>query len=112
MNKRELIVYETSSGVKPFDVWYDSIKDPVMRFRISSRVNRIRTGNLGDKKSLEGGVCELRLQYGPGYRIYYSELDNIVLLLLCGGNKSSQSRDIKKAVEFLKDYMERLKNEE
>ena len=111
MDKREIIIYETANGVKPMDVWYTSIKDSVTRFKISSRINRIKTGNLGDWKPLEDGVRELRIHYGSGYRIYYSEINNILLLLLCGGDKKSQNKDIKKAKEYLKDYMERLKNE-
>jgi len=109
MSKRKLIVYETLNGVKPFDIWFNSIKDPVVRFRISSRIDRLRKGNLGDCKSLKNDLYELRLHFSSGYRIYYSELDNVVLLLLCGGDKGSQNRDIKKANQFLKDYMERIK---
>lgn len=111
MDKKEIIIYEAVNGIKPIEAWYDSIKDPVVRFKISNRINRIKTGNLGDWKPIEDGVRELRLHYGSGYRIYYSELNNILLLLLCGGDKGSQNRDIKKAKEYLKDYMERLKNE-
>jgi len=111
MNKLELIIYETINGVQPFEDWYDSIKDPVVRFRISSRINRLKTGNLGDWKPLTDGVCELKLHFSSGYRIYFSKIDNVILLLLCGGDKSSQSRDIKNAKECLKDYMERIKDE-
>jgi putative addiction module killer protein len=108
MNKREIIIYETVNGIKPVDIWLKSIKDPVIRFRISSRIDRIKTGNLGEWKSLTDGVCELKLRFSSGYRVYYSELDNILLLLLCGGDKGSQERDIKKAIEYLKDYKERI----
>lgn len=107
MNIREVIIYETVNDVKPIETWYISIKDPVMRFKIASRIDRIKTGNLGDWKSLSDGVSELKLHFSSGYRIYYSELNNVVLLLLCSGDKGYQNRDIKKAKEYLKDYKER-----
>ena len=111
MNKFELLTYETETGVRPFEYWYESIKDPVTRFKISSRISRIKTGNLGDWKPLQDGVNELRVHYGSGFRIYFSKIENVVLLLLCGGDKGSQSKDIKKAKEYLKHYMERIKDE-
>jgi len=111
MKMQEIIIYETVGGVKPLENWFTSIKDPVIRFRISSRIERVKTGNLGDWKSIDEGINELRLQYGSGFRIYFSKIENVVVLFLCGGDKSSQSRDIKKAKEYLKDYMERIKNE-
>jgi len=109
MNKREIIVYETSNGINPLEVWFSSIKDPVTRFKIAARIDRIKLGNLGDWKSLGNSIYELKFHFSSGYRVYYSELDNLVILLLCGGNKSSQNRDIKKAKEYLKDYKERTK---
>ena len=111
MNKREVIIYETENGVKPLDTWFNSIKDPVVRFKISSRIDRIKTGNLGDWKPLGDGLCELKMHFSSGYRIYYSELDNVILLLLCAGDKGSQSRDIKKAKAYLNDYKERINEE-
>ena len=69
-------------------------------------------GNMGDWKSVGDGVNELRVKYGSCFRIYFSKLDNVLLLLLCGGDKSSQAGNIKKAKEYLKDYMERIKDEE
>ena len=71
-----------------------------MRRRTQARLIAIETGNLGDRKSVGDGVWELRLDFGPGYRIYYGEVDNTVVLLLCGGDKSSQRRDIERAKNY------------
>lgn len=109
MNKREIIVYETVNGVKPFEDWFNSIKDPVMQYKIANRIDRIKKSNMGDCKSLGKGICELRFHFSSGYRLYYSEIDNVILLFLCGGDKNSQKRDIKKAIEYLNDYKERIK---
>lgn len=67
----------------------------------------LRRSNFGDCKTLQEGVCELRIHYGPGIRIYYGKIGNKVILLLCGGDKGSQDRDITKAKEYLKDYQSR-----
>ena len=75
------------------------------RAKILTRLDRLKLGNFGDCKTIEEGVCELRIHYGPGgIRIYYGKIENKVVLLLCGGDKGSQSRDITKAKEYLKDY--------
>lgn len=70
----EIEIYETSSGKMPFEIWLDKIKDTSIRARILTRLERLRLGNFGDCKSLGSGICELRLQYGAGLRIYYSKL--------------------------------------
>ena len=80
-----------------------------MRHRIQVRLTSVRTGNLGDHRSVGDGVWELRLDFGPGYRIYYGEVDNTIVLLRCGGDKSSQRRDIERAKNYWKEYKERHK---
>ena len=75
--------------------------------KIASRINRIAAGNFGDCKSLRQGVSELRIDWGPGYRVYYAMLGRVCVLLLCGGDKRKQSSDIERALECLKDYKER-----
>ena len=68
------------------------------------RLERIKLGNLGDFRSVGEGVCELRIDYGPGYRVYFGRIGNIIVILLLGGDKSTQNRDIKKAIEYWIDY--------
>ena len=85
-----------------YEDWFDKLRDSFTQKRIAVRVRRITLGNFGDHKSVGGGVCELRMTFGPGYRIYYTIRDNMVVLLLCGGDKSSQIEDIKLAKEIAK----------
>jgi putative addiction module killer protein len=77
-----------------------------MRARVQARVFRFETGNLGDHKTVGGGVCEARLDFGPGYRIYFGCDGATIVLLLLGGDKSSQSRDIARAKFYWKEYQE------
>ena len=76
--------------------WIDSVEDVVTRTRIRARVDRLMHGNPGRFRRLPGGVCELKLDFGPGYRVYYAERKG-ELIVLCGGDKSSQDRDIQTA---------------
>ena len=101
--------YQLPNGDEPFTDWLSSIRDKRVRERIQARLLVIETGNFGDRKSVGDGVSELRLDFGPGYRVYYGEVDNIIVLLLCGGDKSSQSRDIERAKNYWKEYKERRK---
>jgi len=71
------------------------------------RLDRLKLGNFGDCKTLQEGVSELRIHYGPGIKIYYGKIDNKIVLLLCGGDKGSQDRDINKAKVYFKDYLSR-----
>lgn len=88
-----------------FAKWLKRLKDTSARARINVRLKRISlTGNLGDTKSVGDGVYELRVDYGPGYRVYYSERGKEVLLLLIGGDKSSQQKDIEKAKKINVEY--------
>lgn len=85
-----------------FAKWFASLKDPRARARIQIRIDRVELGNLGDVKFFSG-VGELRIDYGPGYRIYFVKRGNTVVILLCGGDKSTQRRDIKQAIEMAKE---------
>ena len=80
--------------------WFDSLKDRKARMRIDIRIRRISLGNFGDVKSVGEGVSEIRIDYGPGYRIYYLQRKNKVIILLWGGDKSTQLKDIEKAHEL------------
>ncbi len=77
--------------------WIAGLRDVAARARIAKRIDRIALGNFGDAKSLGDGVKELRFTFGPGYRIYYTRRGNVVVILLCGGDKDTQSRDIERA---------------
>ena len=91
-----LVKYEIDT-TNIFDKWLTGVKDTQHRSRIISRFDYIQLGNFGDHKNLGGNLFELRLFFGPGFRIYYTIKDGKVIFLLCGGDKSTQSKDIKKA---------------
>ena len=95
-------VYELLS-TDAFDSWLDSLKDWKVRARILARLDAAQLGNLGDVKSVGGGIREMRVHVGAGYRIYYAQRGRVLLLLLCGGDKSTQTRDIAKAQRLLAD---------
>lgn len=105
----EIELYETIAGYCPFDVWFESLRELHTRAKILTRLDRLKLGNFGDCKVLGSGIAELRIHYGPGIRIYYSKIGNKIVLLLCGGDKSSQRKDIDKAKEYLKEYQLREK---
>lgn len=84
-----------------FEEWLDGLRDRQARSRIMVRVERVKEGNLGDHKFFDG-IGELRLVFGPGYRVYFVRQGDTVVILLCGGDKSSQSRDIERAKELAK----------
>jgi putative addiction module killer protein len=108
-HKKEVLLYQTAAGQIPFEKWFYSLKDRRARFIIRSRLDRLEYGNAGNYESVGKGVYELRIYFGPGYRIYFGELDGKLIILLCGGDKSSQKRDIQKAYQYWADY--RRKNE-
>ena len=86
--------------------WLDRLRDQAGRARILVRVDRLIHGNPGDHRNLPGGVSELRIDFGSGYRVYYTQRREQLLLLLIGGDKSSQVKDIVKAQQLAKDYEE------
>jgi putative addiction module killer protein len=106
-NNKTLRNYVTPSGKVPFKEWMNNIKDPTVRHRIRSRLDRVEIGHYGNYRVLGDGVFELKLDFGPGYRIYFAEQDDIIIILLCGGDKSSQSKDIDTAKTYLKELLER-----
>jgi putative addiction module killer protein len=98
--------HRTESGKRPFRDWVYSLKDKKTRSVIRMRVHRLQKGNFGDCKIVERGVYELRIHYGRGFRVYFGKIENIIIVLLCGGDKSSQNKDIKKAQEYWELYKE------
>jgi putative addiction module killer protein len=83
-----------------FDEWLASLKDRVGKAKITLRLQRLELGNAGDHSSVGGGVSELRVHSGPGYRVYYKQTDKTIIVILCGGDKSTQDEDIKRAIEM------------
>jgi putative addiction module killer protein len=86
-----------------FDEWLSKLADQKAQAKIVSRVERLGLGNPGDVTSVGAGVSEIRVPYGPGYRVYYKQTGKTVVLLLCGGDKSTQAKDIKRAKEIAAD---------
>ena len=84
-----------------FDRWLIRLRDPTAKSRILLQIKKVEAGNLGSSKSLGGGLSELKMDYGPGYRLYYTRKGRMVIWLLCGGDKRSQRRDIEKALRLL-----------
>lgn len=107
IQQKQLEIYETAEGKRPFVDWLESVKDKSIRYRIKERLDRVTLGNLGDYKVIKQGVSELRFTVGAGYRVYYAEEGSKIILLLCGGDKSSQKQDIKKAIAYWQDYLSR-----
>ncbi len=104
MAKKSVIIYQTASGKEPFRQWIKSLKDKLTRARIQRRIEKMEDGHYGDYKSVGEGVYELRYFFGAGYRVYFAEDGETLILLLCGGDKSNQNKDIAKAQEYWKDY--------
>ena len=83
-----------------FTAWFAGLRDHQARARITVRIRRLSLGNPGDVKPVGGGVSEMRIDYGPGYRVYFARRGDLVVVLLCGGDKHGQSRDIARAIEL------------
>ena len=103
----EVLRYVTRSGTVVVSDWLRGLRDKRARAEISARLLRLAAGNVGDCKPLRNGVWEMRIDTGPGYRVYYAIAGRACILLLCGGDKRSQSADIQRAVEYWRDYQER-----
>jgi putative addiction module killer protein len=86
--------------------WINALKDRIGRAKIQVRVDRLVHGNPGDHRHLSGGVSELRIDVGPGYRVYYTRRGSRLLLLLVGGDKSTQQNDIERAIELARGFEE------
>ncbi len=95
----QIVILETEQ----FRDWLDGLRDRTARLRIDDRLRRLAEGHAGDTKSVGDGVQELRLHFGPGYRVYYICREGVLIILLCGGDKGSQARDIAKAKLLAKE---------
>jgi putative addiction module killer protein len=87
-----------------FNTWLESLRDAHAKVRITVRLSRVELGNFGDVKAVGAGISEMRISYGPGYRIYFMQRGTTVVVLLCGGDKSTQRKDIARAKEMSKDW--------
>ena len=103
----ELRNFITTNGKDVFDEWLEGLTDLRAHAAIMARLDRLESGAFGDVKSIESGVRELRIDVGAGYRVYFTQRGKTIFLLLCGGDKSSQSRDIKLALKYLKEFDQR-----
>jgi len=103
IEKYHLEIYKDSKGTAPFVKWLESLRDGRARAKIKVRLARLRLGNLGDCKSIGEGVSELRIDEGIGYRVYFAHEPNMKIILL-GGSKKTQAKDIERAKQYIKDY--------
>lgn len=103
--------YVTESGGIPFKDWLEGMRDVAGRAKVRVRLDRARLGNLGDHRSVGEGVSELRIDFGPGYRVYFGLAGERMILLLLGGDKGSQEKDIVRAKEFWRDHQRRNRHD-
>jgi putative addiction module killer protein len=106
---QRIVIYEHKRGKSPFLEWLLDLRDIKARAMIRARINRLELGNFGDCKSVGGGVLELRIAFGPGYRVYLGRDGSTIVVLLCGGDKGSQSKDVSKAKTLWKEYKDASK---
>src|SRR6476469_3126145 len=100
-------IYQTENGKLPFSQWLNGMKDNSTRAKIRLRLDRLEMGNFGQCEPVGGGVFELKVDFGPGYRVYFGKIGSKCVLLLCAGDKGSQKSDIQKAKDYFKDYQSR-----
>lgn len=103
IKQRIIKIAQLSNNKAPFIEWLESL-DKVAKSRVQSRLTRLLENNFGDHKKIDNEISELRLKFGSGYRIYYTEIDNVIVLLINGGDKSSQTKDIQKAKQILQEW--------
>ena len=109
MTQQYEVIHYTENGRDIFNDYILSLRDKRGRFNIERSVTRIEEGNFGEHRFCRNGVWEIVINYGPGYRVYYSMIGSTIVLLLCAGDKSTQQKDITRAVEFLRKYKEEHK---
>ena len=104
--KYDIQIYSNEKGREPFTQWLESLEN-TQRYRIKARLTRLAVGNFGDYKQIGNGLYELRFITNSGYRVYYGIRNNEIVILLNGGDKSKQQKDIAKAKEYFEDYNNR-----
>jgi len=101
-------MYDNIRESDTYKAWYTDLKDIHAKARIDIRIKRLSQGNAGDVKPIGKGCSEMRIDYGAGYRVYFKDTGKIIFILLCGGDKSTQDKDIKKALELAENLEEFL----
>lgn len=101
---KTILIYQDENGNEPFTAWFRGLRDKRGKARIETRLQRLGTGNYGDCEPAGEGVSELRIFFGPGYRVYFGEEVGNIIILLCGGDKGSQDKDIKTARKYWKEH--------
>lgn len=104
---KQIVIYADEDGNEPFQQWIDNLRDQQGRRRIINRLRRVQQGNYGDVKPIGEGLSELRIFSGPGYLVYFGEDAGNIVIVLCGGDKDSQDRDIENAKAYWKEYKNR-----
>lgn len=110
--KYTLKTYQTTGHKRPFTEWLNVVGDRTTRAVIRGRLDRLEQGNFGKCEPVGNGVFELKIYFGPGYRVYFGKIGEDVVLLLSGGDKGSQNSDIQKATDYFKDYLSRGENDD
>ena len=108
----EIVHYLTEDGTDLYQEWVDTLRDTRAKVAVLRRVDRAALGNFGDHKSCRDGVSEMRVDVGPGYRVYYFQHGRTLVVLLCGGDKRTQDADISRAVAYRTDFLRRMKSQE
>ncbi len=101
-------IYQTSTGKSPFNEWLLDLSDRKAKAAIHLRIERLRTGLFGDCKVLGAGIFELKLDIGPGYRVYFSKTGTTIILILSAGSKKNQQKDISLSKKYFEDYKVRI----
>jgi len=104
VNQKQLIIYQDEQGNEPFTDWHNNLRDTQGRRRILTRLRRLEQGNYGDCEPVGEGVSELRMFFGSGYRVCFGEGAEHIIVIICGGDKSTQKKDIKFAKLYWKEY--------
>ena len=104
---KKILHYRTDGGRVPYREWIDSLRDKLGKAYILDRIDRAEDGNLGKQRSVGGGVVEMKIDFGPGYRVYLGQDGEELIILLCGGDKSTQDKDIRLAQDYWQDYRRR-----
>ena len=106
---KQVFIYANQDGNEPFSQWIDKLRDRQSKRRILQRLRRLEQGNYGDVAPIGDGLSELRMFYGSGYRLYFGEDGENIVIILCAGDKSTQEKDIENAKIYWKEYINREK---